>query len=74
MVLRVRLPDAEVAEGGPHHTDVLGEVRSIDDASVVIDTRRGEVTVLRDRVVLARQVPPAATRKPRRPPPPFPRQ
>lgn len=74
MVLRVRLPDAEVSQGGPHHTDVLGEVRSIDGTSVVIDTRRGEVTVLRDRVVLAKQVPPAPTRKPRRPPPPLPRQ
>lgn len=68
VVIRMRLPEAEVYEGGPHHTDVVGEVRSFDEESVVVETRRGEVVVPRTRIVLAKQVPPAPVRRPRRPP------
>jgi len=64
----MRLPDAQVEPGGPHHTDVIGEVVSIDEAVVVVQSRRGEVTLPRERIVLAKQVPPPPVRKPRRPP------
>jgi len=71
VVLRMRLPDAEVEAGGPHHTDVIGEVVSVDDASVVVNGRRGEVSVPRARIVLVKRVPPPPVRKPRRPPAAF---
>ncbi|MBB2894433.1 acetyltransferase [Flexivirga oryzae] len=73
VVLRVRLPDPELEPGGPHHTDVIGDVVSIDDTTVVVRGRRGEVTVPRARIVLAKSVPPPPVRRPRRPPadPPF---
>jgi ribosomal protein S18 acetylase RimI-like enzyme len=72
VVIRLRLPETEVPEGGPRHTDVVGHVRSLDETAVVVDTRSGEVTVPRDRIVLAKRVPPAPVRKHRTAPAPSP--
>ncbi|RNI19486.1 GNAT family N-acetyltransferase [Flexivirga caeni] len=68
MAIRWRLPDSDVPEGGPHFTDVLGQVRAVDDESVVVDTRGGVATVRLDRIALARRVPPPPVRRPRRAP------
>ena len=53
-------PDLHV----PRHTDVLGEVVSVDDDGVLVRTRRGDVRVPAADVVLSKLVPAApATRR-----------
>lgn len=67
VVLRFRLAEPDPEPGGPTMTDAVGEVLSMDSAHVVVETRRGVVTVDRARVVAARQAPPAPTRTPSSP-------
>ncbi|NYJ75563.1 GNAT family N-acetyltransferase [Allobranchiibius huperziae] len=55
VVLRHRL------DGGL--TDALGPLVSADDTTLVVQTRRGRVTVARVDVVAAKEVPPAAVRR-----------
>ncbi|TGO04121.1 putative acetyltransferase [Serinibacter arcticus] len=52
-------------------TDALGEVVALDDAAVMVRTRRGDVRISLAAVVAVRQVPPAPPRRaPRQPPQP----
>lgn len=48
---------------GPTLTDTVGEILSLDDDSVRVATRTGEVTLRRDLVVAARAIPPRPTRR-----------
>ncbi|WP_338750722.1 GNAT family N-acetyltransferase [Janibacter alittae] len=48
---------------GPRLTDTVGEVLAIDEATVRMSTRTGEVTLRRDLVVAARTIPPKPTRR-----------
>lgn len=67
VVIRSLLPESEVSADGPHQTDVVGVILSIDDDAVVVDSRRGQVRVPRARIVLAKRVPPPPPRRaPRR--------
>lgn len=68
VVLRSRLAPSDSTPGGPTLTDTLGEVISVTDDEVVVDTRKGPVTVARTSIVLAKRVPPPPSRRaPRRP-------
>lgn len=64
VVLRYRLSEAEVAAApdGPHLTDVVGVLTQVGADAVVVDSRRGPVTVARSAVVLAKRLPPAPPR------------
>ncbi|WP_034611211.1 hypothetical protein [Cellulomonas sp. URHD0024] len=55
--LRDDLPAAPTADE-PRHTDVLGEVLAVDDAGVLVRTRRGDVRVPAADIVLTKLVPP----------------
>ncbi|WP_446664736.1 putative acetyltransferase [Flexivirga sp. B27] len=57
VVLRCRLGPEEVEPGGPTLTDVVGDVLSVSDQEVQLDTRKGPVTVDRGTVVLAKRIP-----------------
>jgi hypothetical protein len=62
VVVRRRLgPDEELL-----YSDVLGELLVVDDDGVLIETRRGPVRVLGPDIALAKIVPPAPARRPRR--------
>jgi N-acetylglutamate synthase len=64
VVVRSRLdPPAGAASGGPSLTDAVGVLVSVDDLELVVQTRRGPVTIARDRVVAAKEVPPPPTRR-----------
>ncbi|HWC21477.1 MAG TPA: GNAT family N-acetyltransferase [Flexivirga sp.] len=70
VVLRSRLAPGDSVPGGPTLTDTLGDVVSVTDSEVVVDTRNGPVTVDRSSIVLAKRVPPPPPRRaPRRPTP-----
>lgn len=58
VVMRYRLDDGRA-------TDALGELVTLTDTHAVVQTRRGEESVPLDRVIAAKQVPPAP--EPRRP-------
>jgi len=60
-----RLRDDDPAPDEPPFTDVLGDLVAVDDAGVVVRTRRGDVHVPAADIVLSKQVPPAPTRRPR---------
>ncbi|TFB47309.1 ferrous iron transport protein A [Cryobacterium tagatosivorans] len=51
-------------EGG--FTDAIGYLRSVDDASCVVETRHGTVTILLADIALAKAVPPPPARRARR--------
>ncbi|PVU83581.1 hypothetical protein DDP54_11915 [Cellulomonas sp. WB94] len=62
VVVRRRLgPDEELL-----YSDVLGELLVVDDDGVLIETRRGQVHVPGHDIALAKVVPPAPARRPRR--------
>jgi hypothetical protein len=62
VVVRRRLgPDEELL-----YSDVLGELLVVDDDGVLIETRRGRVRVPGQDIALAKIVPPAPARRPRR--------
>lgn len=54
-------------DGG--HTDALGYLRSVDAASCVVETKRGEVTIALADIALAKAVPAPPERRPPRIPP-----
>ena len=56
-------PDLRV----PQHTDVLGELISVDDDGVLVRTRRGDVRVPAADIVLTKLVPPAPVDRRHRP-------
>ncbi|MBU4214401.1 MAG: hypothetical protein L6367_09285 [Cellulomonas sp.] len=62
VVVRRRRDDGPAA-GEPQLTDVLGEIVAVDDAGLTIRSRRGDVRVPADDVVLCKQVPPAPPRR-----------
>lgn len=49
-------------------TDALGTVRAVDEDTVTVMTRRGEVRVVRGLVTAAKEVPPPPQRRPARNP------
>lgn len=59
VVVRHRRPEGS----HPALTDVVGTVLAVDDASVTIETQRGEVTVARSDFVAVKAVPPAPVRR-----------
>lgn len=61
MAIRTRLADP--APGDPTLTDTVGDVVSVDEQTVVLATRRGEVPLLLADVVAARVVPPRPGRR-----------
>ncbi|MBP6995253.1 MAG: GNAT family N-acetyltransferase [Phycicoccus sp.] len=61
VVIRYRLDGPNSA--GHTLTDVVGPLRRIDDATVVVQGRSGAVEVSLDRVVAAKVVPPRPTRR-----------
>lgn len=63
VVLRSRLASGDSVPGGPTLTDTLGDVMSVTPEAVVIDTRKGPVTVERSSIVLAKAVPPPPARR-----------
>lgn len=60
IVVRSRL-DAE--PGSPGLTDTVGELVASSPDALVVRTRRGDVTIERNRVVAAKEVPPAPSRR-----------
>jgi hypothetical protein len=58
VVVRTRI------DGG--YTDALGYLRSRDDTSCTVETKRGLVSLLLADVVAAKEVPPAPAPRPRR--------
>ncbi|MBO3086454.1 hypothetical protein [Cellulomonas fengjieae] len=68
VVRRVRddLPEAHPEHPAlhvPQHSDVLGELLEVDDDGVLVRTRRGDVRVPAQDIVLTKLVPPAPTRR-----------
>lgn len=64
VVVRYRLePGRDGASAGPSMTDVTGELIARSDTEVVVAGRRGEVTVPRDRIVAAKEIPPRPSRR-----------
>lgn len=65
VVVRYRLAPSETATliGHPTMTDALGNLVHRDDTVLVVQTRRGRVSVARDRVVTLKEVPPAPSRR-----------
>ena len=56
VVIRYRLDDGRA-------TDALGELTSISVTHVVVATKRGPETIEVERILVAKQVPPAPTRR-----------
>ncbi|WEV78086.1 GNAT family N-acetyltransferase [Janibacter cremeus] len=56
---RIEPPPAD----GPQLTDTVGEIAALDEESVRMTTRTGEVTLRRDLVVATRAIPPRPTRR-----------
>ena len=56
-------PRPDAAPGGPSMTDAVGVLVSRTDTEVVVATRHGEVTIARDRIVAAKEVPPRPGRR-----------
>ena len=64
VVVRSRLEPAGLAPAeGPSMTDAVGVLVSVDEHRVVVETRQGLVTIERDRVVAAKEVPPRPSRR-----------
>lgn len=62
VVVRHRLPQPDPLTGATL-TDVLGDLVSVSPQTLVVRTRRGEVTVPRDTVTALKVVPPRAVRR-----------
>ena len=60
VVVRYRLPDGQA-------TDALGMLISATPTTLVVDGRRGEVSIEVDVVIAAKRVPPAPVPRPRPP-------
>lgn len=60
-----RLRDDGPGPDEPPFTDVLGDLLAVDDAGVLVRTRRGDVHVPAADIVLSKQIPPAPPRRPR---------
>jgi len=58
VVVRYLLPD-----GQP--TDALGLLVSADETHLVVATKRGDTSIVRARIIAAKEVPPAPTPRPR---------
>ncbi|MDT0214384.1 GNAT family N-acetyltransferase [Rothia sp. ARF10] len=64
VVVRSRLEPAREGSGaGPSMTDAVGTLVSRTDTEVVVATRHGEVTIPRERIVAAKEVPPRPSRR-----------
>lgn len=64
VVVRYRLdPTGESPASGPSMTDVTGELVARSNTEVVVASRRGRVTVARDRIVAAKEIPPRPSRR-----------
>ena len=65
VVVRYRLEPSETraTPGHPTMTDALGDLVHRDAAVLVVQTRRGRVSVPRERVVTVKEVPPAPSRR-----------
>ncbi len=64
MAIRTRVPaGAPARPGPPPPTDAVGEVRAVDDESVVLATRPGEGALPPGSVDAARVIPPRPTRR-----------
>lgn len=64
VVVRARLDPRRNADlGGPSMTDAVGTLVSVDGSTVVVQTRRGRVSIERERVVAAKVVPPRPVRR-----------
>lgn len=61
MAIRTRIPGAEPP--GPTLTDTVGEVVALDDETVVVRTRAGDVSLERALVTAARVIPPRPGRR-----------
>ncbi|ASK66662.1 acetyltransferase [Brachybacterium avium] len=62
VVLRYAI-DVQSAPHGESMTDALGTIVGIDEASVQVMTRRGQVRVPRALVIAAKEVPPPPVRR-----------
>lgn len=60
--MRYQLPDSEPLTGGPHFTDVVGELIRVEPDSVTVRGPKGDVVVPRAAVVAVRIVPPRPSR------------
>lgn len=64
VVVRHRLENASGgAPSGPSMTDVTGELVARTETEVVVASRRGEVSIPRDRIVAAKEIPPRPSRR-----------
>ncbi|WP_156971292.1 GNAT family N-acetyltransferase [Knoellia sinensis] len=64
VVVRYRLgTDPQRPAEGPSMTDATGDLVARTDSAVVVLTRRGEVTIPRDRIVAAKEIPPRPSRR-----------
>ena len=64
VVVRSRLdPRREAPSDGPSMTDAVGTLVSRTATEVVVTTRHGDVTIARDRIVAAKEVPPRPSRR-----------
>ncbi|QCY47666.1 hypothetical protein GcLGCM259_1951 [Glutamicibacter creatinolyticus] len=67
VVLRYRLDQPAPTGHGETLTDALGEIVTVTETSVSVQTRREVVTVKRSRITHAKRVPPPPPRRARRP-------
>ena len=64
VVVRRALDDVPPDAPPPHYTDVVGDVLAVDDAGVLLRTRRrGDVHVPAEAIRLTKVVPPARPRR-----------
>lgn len=63
VVLRYRLSPGEQGQAGERMSDALGYLLTIDEHSVTVQTRTGEVQVSRAAITHAKRVPPPPVRK-----------
>ncbi|WP_435202856.1 GNAT family N-acetyltransferase [Janibacter sp. GS2] len=61
VAVRTRIDPAP--SSGPTLTDTVGELTHVDEVTVRISTRTGEIELRRDHVVAARTIPPKPTRR-----------
>jgi hypothetical protein len=66
VVIRHRLAPGEQGSAGERFSDALGNVRSVTETHVVLQTRGGMVSIERALITHAKAVPPAPARRQRR--------
>lgn len=66
VVLRYRLPVAEQGSAGEQFSDALGVLLAVNEEQVTVQTRTGQVSIERQSVTHAKEVPPAPQRRSRR--------